>query len=409
MAKYQPAKHRFPSEWGVRIGLAGACALLGYCSLSHALALWLVRSDPERAYALAPFDGRIAARLSEQISGVDATAGDKARADSLASQALRSDPMAVEAVATLGTLSLMRNDAYRANRLFGYSQRLSRREVRTQFWAIENAVAKGDVTGALRYYDIAISTKFETAELLFSVLVSAINDADIRAELVRTLARKPLWGQNFLDYAAVNGASPSLSATLLVEALRARIPVSPKASAGVLERLIESGDGQSAWSYYTVVRKGADRRKSRDPNFVTDLEVPTAFDWVPVDAPGISAAIQRTEQHGLFDFMVAPSIAGPVLRQFQLLPAGSYVLEGHSVGIEQPRGARPYWTLLCSGGRELGRSEIPNSSEADGNFIARFVVPANCPVQVLSLAVSSSNAISGNSGQIDRALLHPVR
>lgn len=97
-----------------------------------------------------------------------------------------------------------------------------------------------------------------------------------------------------------------------------------------------------------------------------------------------------------------------MLQQLQLLPPGSYRLSGHTIGIEQPAGALPYWTLRCQDGRELGRVEVPNSGVANGNFTGTFSVPAGCPVQTLVLMARSSDAIAGQSGQIDRAALMPA-
>src|SRR3546814_3599342 len=68
--------------------------------------------------------------------------------------------------------------------------------------AIELAVAQGDISGALRHYDIALRTKKNAPELLFPVLTSALPDPAIRTELVKTLGGQPKWAAGFIHHAA---------------------------------------------------------------------------------------------------------------------------------------------------------------------------------------------------------------
>lgn len=148
---------------------------------------------------------------------------------------------------------------------------------------------------------------------------------------------------------------------------------------------------------------------SRDPNFGATLKLPAAFDWIPIETTGISTSIQSAPEGGVFEFAAAPSVGGLLLQQVQMLPPGAYVLEGHSAEVDQPANTRPYWTLACRDGRELGRIELPNSTVTSGRFAGRFVVPADCPVQTLALNARASSAISGTTGKIDWALLQPAR
>src|SRR3546814_5590416 len=62
------------------------------------------------------------------------------------------------------------------------------------------------------------------------------------------------------------------------------------------------------------------------------------------------SAILPEAQNGLFDFTVSMGNGGPLLQQLQMLPAGDYVLEGHSrseerrVGKECVRTCRSRWS-----------------------------------------------------------------
>lgn len=400
---------RSAGEWAARLALALLAALVGGWSVMQSLAYTQRLAAPELAHRLAPGDGRITALLSEKLSAPDATPAQRAGADRLARLALRQDPTAVAAVATLGIDAQIRGDTAGARRLFAHAQKLSRRDLRTQLWAIEDAVARGDVAGALRHYDITLRTSPYGPELLFPVLSTAIADPAIRTALIRTLAANPRWTASFVDYVAGNGPDPRTVFSLFTGLQRIGVPVSDQARAVLVDALLKGDFRDEAWRYYATIRPGADRRRSRDPRFVAVLDTPSPLDWAPLDDAGIAASIQRGDTGGIFDFSAPASVGGPMLRQMQLLPPGDYVLQGHSLGIDQPDGARPYWTLTCQDGRELGRVELPNSAQAGGNFAGRLRVPAGCPVQYLSLIARSSDAVAGVSGQIDRVQLAPAR
>ena len=392
--------------WAGRSALAVAIAGLDIVSVTHSLAYMLRSSSPVRAHALAPWDGRITALLSEQLSGPDASDADREYADELARLALRQDPTAVAAVATLGINAQVRGDTASARRIFAYADRLSRRDFRTRLWAIEDAVGQGNVPKALHNYDIALRTMRIGPDMLFPVLASAISDDEIRSALVVILEKRPPWAQLFTAYVAEQG--PDVRATArLMEGLQQRdFPLPSGTAVALTARLLAEGAAEEAWRYYAAITPRVDRRRSRDPEFTGDRI--TQFDWKPLGDSGIVTTIQRGDGGGIFDFAVPPNLSGPLLRQTQMLPPGKYRLEGRSAGIDQPYRELPYWMLSCTDGRELGRVIVPASARANGRFVGEFTVPAGCPVQQLTLLAKSSDDISGVTGQIHRAQLTAV-
>ena len=402
-------QRRSPQEWGVRLVLAGVVGWIGYLSVMQSVALVLPDSRIEEAYALAPNNGRIAGRLSQALYRPDASEAERTRAVAIAREALRHDPTAVEAVATLAADAFARGNQAGGERLLAYSQKLSRRDLRTQLMAIELAVAQDDIAGALHHYDIALRTKKNAPELLFPVLTSALSDQAIRTEMVKTLGKQPNWGTGFIAHAARSDANPAASAAFFRALQAARVPVSDASSVALLNRLLAAKLFDDAWAYYAAARPGSDRRWSRDPDFTNALEARSALDWVAVNGLGVSTAILPDARNGLFDFTVSMGNGGTLLQQLHMLPAGDYVLEGHSMGIEQPARSRPYWTLRCQTGGEIGRVELPNSSQAGGRFQGTISVPTDCPVQMLALVARSTDDIGGVSGQIDRIAIRPAR
>lgn len=408
MARTSPRRNpsRSSREWAFRGGLAAVAMILGYISTTQTLAHVLVRTDPTRAYALAPNDGRFAGALAQQIAATsDASPVDRRRADRLARGALAAESLAVSALTALALDAQIGGDTGRARRLFVHSDILSRRELGTRLWLIEDAVARGDVPRALRQYDIALRTEKSAPELLFPIMAQAIEDDAIATGLLRTLTKRPAWAESFIRYLGGANANPVSNARLLRRLAAAGVPVAEVAQVGAINNLIVSDFLEEGWDYYKSVRLNVDRRVSRDSEFNAKLSVASVLDWTPVmSEPGISATIDG----GLFDFAAPATVGGVVLQQIQLLPPGRYAISGISANINQTSDARPYWQLVCFDGRDLGKVDLPASPDVKTNFAGTFVVPSGCRAQTLRLVVRPSTAVGGSTGQIERVALAPT-
>ena len=173
----------------------------------------------------------------------------------------------------------------------------------------------------------------------------------------------------------------------------------------VVNALVTAGSFDQGWTYYQSLRPDTDRRHSRDPDFSSGGAIASLFDWAPVTN---DAVVSASIDSGVFNFSAPSTVGGVVLQQIQLLPPGLYRLSGVSTGIDQPAGSQPYWQLICSSGRELGRVRLTNSSENGGKFAGLLTVDVGCKVQTLRLVIQPSSSIGGVTGQIDRAIIAPA-
>lgn len=399
---------RSSTEWFVRGLLAFVVSIIGYVSVTQSLANTVRGNNIEWAHAIAPMDGRITALLSQKLSGGDASPDDRRRADQLARDALRQDATAVVAVTTLGINAQVRGDTGVARRLLGYANALSRRDLRTQIWAIEDAVGRSDVPLTLHHYDIALRTKRDASNLLFPVLASALGDPAIRAALTNTMAGRPEWAPHFINYAAEEAPDPRAVSQFFSTLHHSKITASKGANARLINRLIAAHLPDDAWSLFASTHPGADRRMSRDPDFRDVDDTASRLDWMLVNDGGVSTSIQHGDRGNLFDFSVPSSVGGMLLQQTQMLPPGTYRIAGRSEGVNQTDDDRPYWMLTCANGLELGRVAVVNSVQANGAFEGQFIVPAGCPLQILSLFARPSRSATGLSGRILEVRLHPA-
>jgi hypothetical protein len=408
IARRGALSRRTGAEWGTRGVIGIALAVLGYVTIAQTLGYLQRYRDPGHAYALWPHDGRVTALAAQHLATSDASFADRLAADRLARLALRQDPTAVAAASTLGLNAQIGGNIVGARRLFSFSEMLSRRDLQTQLWAIEDAVGRGDVAGALHHYDIALRTARNAPDLLYPVMAGAIADPSVRAAMVGILEARPPWGGFFIDFVSGNGPDAHATASLFLALRRAGVPISDGANATIVNTLATRGSLDDAWKYYAAIRPGSDRRISRDRRFAA-MGTASLFDWTPTDEPGMTVTIQRAERGGLLDFSVSSGLGGTLLRQVQLLPPGRYRLSGRGEGIDQPLETLPYWALACrSDGRELGRVVMTASVKNGGQFAGMMDVPTGCPVQTLALVARPSAALAGLAGQIKEVELRPA-
>lgn len=395
--------------WVARI--VGALAILGFgwFAVTATVANTLRGDGAATAHRLAPWDGRATANLATRTFLLGVRDPDQRAAGiALAHRALVQDPTALGAVTTLGLAAQLGERMDRADRLLGYSQRLSRRDLTTQVWAVENAKARGDVPATLERYDAMFRTAPDARALYFPALAATLTDPRAADGLVRVLAARPNWGDEFLRALVAQPVNVGVQARVLTRLAGRGVPIDQGVSAALIDAALRADRPDDAWRVYAAVRPGVARSTSRDRRFAAVMVVPTAFDWVPAVLPGVSASLGSDGAIGSFDYSAAPSVGGAVLSQRQVLPRGRYRLTGRSQAIEQAGASLPFWVLACADGRELGRVAVPPSATAQGRFAGEVTVPAGCPSQVLALIVQPSDSIGGASGQILEAGLSPA-
>jgi pentatricopeptide repeat protein len=175
--------------------------------------------------------------------------------------------------------------------------------------------------------------------------------------------------------------------------------------AGLVNALARQGEVGEAWGFYTSMRGSVDRARSRDAEFKASYPDPTVFDWMPItNDAGITASLSPATDGGVFEYAAPSTVGGIVLEQMQRLPPGRYRLTGRGSVEDGGDGMRPYWALVCSDAREIGRVEV----NAAGQFAGVFDVGRDCPAQLLRLVARASPAIGGVAGRVERAVLVPA-
>jgi hypothetical protein len=388
-----------------RLGLAAAATVLAYFGLSDALANVVARNSTELAQVMAPWDGMIAGRHAERMFSMQ-PGGDRA-ADyaHLAREALRSEPMSAEAINVLGLQAQLRNEPGQTRDIFRYSIELTRRELPPRLWSIEDGVSRGDVTGVLREYDLALKTSRQAKDILFPVLVGAVEERQIRALVLRLLATDPVWTREFVRFATRSPIAPGAVASMIREDESGALDMDESDRVSLVDTLVNTSNPEAAWNFYEYFRPESARDGLRDPTFGALDRPSSVFDW---QIQGFGFPSQSAQGTSL-GISVPATESGDIVRQFMVLPAGRYRLQGRVSGIDQPRQSQPYWLVVClDDSSELGRVTISSPAGESAQFEMPFTVSPGCTTQVLSLIARPTDAIRGVEGDIETVSIDRV-
>jgi len=309
------------------------------------------------------------------------------RAVDLAKRAIARDPTSVAAARTLGLVAASRNEVSAARSLMNYSSALSRRDLTTHLWMIEDYVAQDDLNNALAHYDMALRTSRLAAPILLPILVSATADDRIIKPLESVLAGKPSWGNAFLQELIASGPSIDNVARLAIDLSNRGAPLDIYERLRLTNRLIAEKR-----FYEAAMLMGRDRRGPSvlSPDFQETNGIGPFF-WA------LKSNYDFGAEHGLKagsndDFVLSVFAShergGEVARQLLLLGPGQYRLHSRATGIALPGNNLPYWRVACAGkarnSADLLRLEL--SYSAQSGAVDEFVVPSgDCEAQWLVL------------------------
>lgn len=381
--------------------IAGAIAALvaGVVGFLLSQSLVATRADPAAALASWPWN---AAARAEQATALLAKAQDAptaASARALSVSALREQPLLVPALRALGVSQAIAGQDAGAARTMAFAETLSRRDLPTELWLIEQGVARGDVAGALVHYDRALRTADTAPDLLLPVLVGASADPGVARPLGRLLATRPLWWSDFATRLVQQNPSPEGTATI-VAALKLDPQIAGERTllSAAMIRLADTGRADLA----RRLLPSPGREPLRNGGFeATGGLVP--FDWRLAQDGDLGAEIgARDDGRGNALLLDARSgRGGEVARQLLTLASGRYRITG-TVGDVAASAEAPALFMTCAGqARPLGRFRTGSAPIKGARFAARFSVPAGCAGQWLIIEATAPLDVSDRRPWLD--------
>ncbi|MBN8816716.1 MAG: hypothetical protein J0J06_14870 [Sphingomonas sp.] len=380
-----------------------AAALLmaaGYMAITRNAASALARVDPIKARSLAS-DARIDGKAAFLLIQSGKTPADRTAADALAQKALTRDATVVSATVARALFFAMRGDETSSGVWFDYSEKLSRRDFTTQLYLIEKAVGEGNIDGALLHYDTAMRASYEATNVLYPILVAASGNPEVRQPLTRVLLGRPLWSSGLIAYLAANGTDYAAVGQLFLDLRRGGYAIPSETESVFLNNMVAHGKLTDAWRYYVATHPAERNSLIRNGDFQPAKMTNSPFEWQLSVGEGMDASLVPGGRNGVLDYHLYPAVGGTTAKQFTFAPAGKIRLQSVVAESSQEVGEGPYWELKCADGRAIGVLEIGKPRVAGQPYATELTVPGNCPVQLLSLIVRSSDDVQGATGQID--------
>lgn len=372
---------------GIALLLVGA-AYAG----QNAIKSYLREADPKSAYLAYPSDGLAAVNVFASelqknpqfiISSRDANA---ARASFV------SRPLNASLLSFYGFRAASSDKSVLASALMASADTVSRRDVFSQLWMIEQKSGADDVKGAVRHYNALLSVHPETHATLLPVLVSALVYPEVRDAIRPYLELGSRWSAPFLDLSSQRAEVGQYRD--LVEPIASSLTgeVYAVSNARIIYRILQSGLPSDAWKLFPLVAPNVDLAAFRafapsganlDPKW-------QPLSWALGQSDDIAASV---DGDGAIDVSVAPTARGLIAsRDVAVISSSTYVL-GHRSMYEpgSPR-ASLRWSVFCVAQNEpqlIVDRFVP--AAANSKLVQLSVeVPENCHLVRVELSALGS-------------------
>ena len=282
-----------------------------------------------------------------------------------------------------------------ARRLFRLSNQLSRRNLPTRLWLIQDSVDRGDVAGALKNFEFALRTTTDAQPILFPVLAKASSDPTLTIPIARTLDRPSDWRLMFFEWALANVAPVHGLANVAAAMRDRKFLAGNSLDQRLIERLVTDRDFAPASLLNR--RFGRQANGVADPHF-DDASAHYPFGWGLVSDGSLTAERAIAGSEAVLKYGAEPAHSGQVAAQLLILRPGRYALATRTAA--QATGGTPYWSVTCgeAGGSELAELEQPAGAGIQAQTI--FTVPKSCEAQWLTLRIRPAADTAQPSGAI---------
>ncbi len=240
---------------------------------------------------------------------------------------------------------------------------------------------------------------------------SALLETRGTTEFFTAAARdNPSWWPGFFQFACDKARDTGgLQQVFAVRAARGLATIDERRC--VVARLQREGNWNGAYQVWINSLPEAERQRIAYL-YNGGFEQPMSnlgFDWITPDQDGVKTAAEGadgvTGHRALHVVFVQKRYAGPPVYQYTMLAPGSYRLEGRARADELDTWLGLQWGLYClnvpvpgSDPRQLTRSDPLLGSSDWIAFHHDFVVPRDCPVQVLRLELANPRRDAATPG-----------
>jgi len=346
--------------------------------------------EPTIALRFFPWDAKAHERRADLIFSSGMADHSWPAAEGEARQALIRSPLSPVAARVLGFTSELRGDRERGRKLVLQAAALTRRDLTTRLWLIEDAVSRSDVRGALDQFDIALRRSRPARDLLFPILGRAAADPALVGPITDLLARSPNWAAEFLQSAIADGAATENIADMLTHLPNVKA-LNGDLRQQVIQQLVKE-------ERFAAARRANNRFLRTRTGNVADTKFRSVTGYQPFLWTVSNEASRGASMEDGLDFYAEGGDGGVVANQLLTLSPGRYRL--FSVGQTDPSAeGGATWFIRCGkvDGPILTQIKMPSQL---GPVSSDFDVGPECAGQWLILHVSGGTTARGTKGHI---------
>jgi hypothetical protein len=388
----------------VRIGaiLVGALALL-WLSLAVSIAGAMRDTRPDFALRFWPGDGFAAAMQSEYQLQQSLRSPRHDEELALARRAFAAEPTSARAARIVALLS--DNQAQVAPRI-AYARRLSRRDLPTNLWFIEEAVQRNDVPGALAQYDVTLRTSSQAPRLLFPILSAAMAQQDLVDPIARLLATGGEWVPDFFDQVLADPARSADLGRVVLHRPQVLHRLAPAAQARFVAQLSDARQFEIGARVYRIV-SGRSPMLAGDRAPMASGELPP-FDWSVTDTGNYGAA--GNGGGASVEVYAQGGAGGTVVRRLIRLAPGAYRLRTAGTVSQSDTAGQAEWSLSCAqaDAAPLATLQLSGQPGARQAKTAEVRTGGGCAWYWLNLAVASPPDGGRFEASVDALAIEPV-
>ncbi len=389
--------------------VAGTLAAVGAACLAAAFTFSLAEAAPVPELALSAWRTSTAqSSLAARLVLAPFTGARLAQAELLARAALSGSPVNVEAARALALAEAGQEHLGAARRMIRYAEQLSRRDVQTEFWLIQERVAAADVPGALLHYHRAMQTSRASRELLSPILAQAAEEPAVYRPLAQILAQRPEWWPNFLGDFVERTHSPA-ALTVVTRSLRLNpaVPAERDRLTTILQRYVTLGEVASGRRLFDSLT-GEAAAPVAQGGFERDTML-APYGWqIGNGANGGGARELRQGARGAFALTLDGSRGEEAAHQILALSPGRHELR-LLMGDVLPGFFDPATiTLRCfPADTPIAEHDLP-VTRGTAALRVPFMVPEGCPAQILIVRDARSANDTAEKPWIDDVTIVPL-
>ncbi len=325
-------------------------------------------------------------------------------ANQLARSSVLAQAINPQALRVMGFEQDREGHSAKALELISLSDQLSRRDIGTQAWLVNHAVASGNIAEGLRHYDAALRVSNEVQPLLFATLTKGLGNAEVREAFVPYVKNAAPWLPSFIGYSLGASGDPAAAVNVILQA--GGLPRTDRQYREYEAQLIQ---GLARTKQFDLLRRYFVTLPGAHPEILTSasfLNAATAQTFQPIawresEEASISSAFEDGGENGQkrLHVMANTGERGMAATKLTLLSPGHYQLTARLTTERGGKGATVAWQVACA--RSGGGLALVNAGTDVKSVSAEFDLPAECGGVILTLMAAGGDRSDGAEFFID--------